>query len=58
MLESISDEAPSVLYFGISCEDSNCLLTAVLRSQALLYGIIYIPNATSFGALIHAVSLR
>ena len=56
MLEYMPDEAPSVLYFGISCEDLNCLLTAVLRSHEMLYGIIYIPNATSFGALIHAVS--
>lgn len=31
MLEAMPDEAPSILYFDISCEDMNCLfLTAVL----------------------------
>ena len=59
ILKAMPDEAPSVLYFGISCEDMNCLFDS--RSEEprkCCMELFTYPNATSFGALIHAVSFR
>ena len=58
MLEPMPDEAPRVLYFGISCENMNCPFDSRSEEpQKCCMELSTYPNATSFGALTHAVSL-